>query len=441
MHKVWAVARREYLANVRTKSFLIAIILVPILMFGGMGVVILTEKKGETGTKRLAVLDHSGVLFDSLHKSAVERNEELPVDPETGKRRGATFELLEIATKIDNRDEQLLELSNLVRDGTYFAFAEISADILEGRGDSDDPTCGFGMRYYTDQQARRDLPRWLREQVNTLVKEKRFAELGLASGDVEKALSYVPSTYLELLSRSETGEIRQAEEADELSTIMMPFGLMMFMFMGLMITTQSLIHGIIEEKMQRIAEVLLGSIPPFKLMMGKLLGLMLVALTLLGIYFTAAYIAAQYTGHADMVEPQLIAWFVAFLIPGIFMFGSLFLAVGSCCNDVKESQSLMMPIMFPMMIPMFLIMPVIQSPNGTFITIASLVPLWAPMMMVMRLGMPVTIPWWQPPVAVAGCVLTMFFCIWMAGRIFRVGMLMQGKPPKIGELLRWAVRG
>jgi ABC-2 type transport system permease protein len=146
-------------------------------------------------------------------------------------------------------------------------------------------------------------------------------------------------------------------------------------------------------------------------------------------------------GHADMADPRLLAWFLAFLIPGIFMFGSLFLAVGACCNDVKESQSLVMPIMFPMMIPMFLLMPIIQGPNSLGITIASLVPIWSPMMMVMRLAMPVVVPWWQPPLAMAGCVLTMIFCIWAAGRIFRVGFLMQGKPPKLSDLVRWAIRG
>jgi ABC-2 type transport system permease protein len=176
-------------------------------------------------------------------------------------------------------------------------------------------------------------------------------------------------------------------------------------------------------------------------MMGKLLGLMLVVLTLLALYFSVGLVIVYKMGHAEMIEPRLIAWFFAFLIPGIFMFGALFLAVGSCCNDVKESQSLVMPIMFPMMLPMFLMMPVIMSPNGTFVTIVSLVPIWAPMMMIMRLAMPVVVPWWQPPLAMIGCLLTMVFAVWAAGRIFRIGFLMQGKPPKIGELVRWAVRG
>jgi ABC-2 type transport system permease protein len=97
--------------------------------------------------------------------------------------------------------------------------------------------------------------------------------------------------------------------------------------------------------------------------------------------------------------------------------------------------------MFPMMIPMFMLTPVIQAPNGTLATVFSLVPIWSPMMMVMRLATPVGVPLWQPPVAMAGCVLTMLFCVWAAGRIFRVGFLMQGKQPKISDLVRWAVRG
>jgi ABC-2 type transport system permease protein len=215
----------------------------------------------------------------------------------------------------------------------------------------------------------------------------------------------------------------------------------MFMFMGLMVTTQSLLHGVLEEKMQRIAEVLLGSIPPFQLMMGKLLGLMFVVFTLLGIYFTVGYFVADRLDRIGLIEPRVLAWFLGFLVLGIFMFGSMFLAVGSCCNDVKESQSLMMPLMFPMMLPMFMLMPVIQAPNGTLATVMSIIPIWAPMIMVMRLATPVVVPYWQPPVAIIGCLLTMLFSVWAAGRIFRIGFLLQGKPPKITDLVRWAVRG
>ncbi len=443
MHKIWTVAMREYRTNVKTKSFLIAIFVVPILMFGGMGVMVLVQSKGETGTQRLALLDYSGALFAPLQARAIQRNESLPIDPKTGEKRGATFELSLITPEIGNRDAQLFELSDQVRDGTYFAFAEISADILDGDGDDDDPTCGFGSRYYTNQQTRRDLPRWMDYGINGLVKEMRLAKLvGMdRQEDARRALRNVADHDLDLLTRSKTGEIQQARHSNKLTSVMMPFGLMMCMFMGLMITTQSLLHGVLEEKMQRIAEVLLGSVPPLQLMMGKLVGLMLVVFTLLGIYFSVGYVIAHQMGHADVIEPRLIAWFFAFLVPGIFMYGALFLAAGSCCNDIKETQSLVMPIMFPMMLPMFLMMPAIMSPNGTLITIVSLVPIWTPMMMIMRLALPVVVPWWQPPLAMVGCLATMVLAVWAAGRIFRIGFLMQGKAPKIRELLRWAIRG
>ncbi|MFQ5502567.1 MAG: ABC transporter permease [Phycisphaerae bacterium] len=443
MRKIWTVAMREYRTNVKTKSFLIAVFVVPLLMFGSMGVAILMKSKGETGAQRLAVLDYSGALFGPLQARAIQRNEELPTDPDTGEKRGATFELSLIAPDTENRDAQLFKLSDQVRDGTYFAFVEISADILDGDGAEDDPTCGFGFRYYTNQQTRRDLPRWLDYGINGLVKEMRLNKLVDANKreDAKRALWNVEDHDLDLLTRSESGEIQQARQSNKLSSIMMPFGLMMCMFMGLMITTQSLLHGVLEEKMQRIAEVLLGSIPPLQLMMGKLVGLMLVVFTLLGIYFSVGYVIAYRMGQTNLIEPRLIAWFFAFLIPGIFMYGALFLAVGSCCNDIKETQSLVMPIMFPMMLPMFLMMPAIMSPNGTLITIVSLVPIWTPMMMIMRLALPVVVPWWQPPLAMAGCLATMVLAVWAAGRIFRIGFLMQGKAPKIRDLLRWAVRG
>ncbi|MBN2560653.1 MAG: ABC transporter permease [Phycisphaerae bacterium] len=437
MRRIWVVAMREYRANVRTKSFLIAIFLVPIFMFGGIGVITYMEHRGESGTKRVAVLDRSGSIFADLRAAAVERNKTGIFDKETGRQVESAYELVEIAPVAGRSDEQLLELSDRVRAEKYFAFVEISEDIL----DASESTGGTGIRYYTNQPAERGIPRWLLWRISEQVKAIRFDKAGIDRDLVGRALQPVSREDLGLLSRTESGEIKQAEEVDELASFAVPFGFLMMMFMCLMVTTQPLLHGVLEEKMQRIAEVVLGSIPPFHLMLGKLVGHLFVALTLILIYFAGAYFVANHVGKADLLELRLIGWFLVFMFFGIFMYGSLFLAVGACCNDVKEAQSLVMPIMFPMMIPMFMLVPIIQAPNGTLATVMSLIPIWTPLMMVMRLAMPIVVPAWQPLLAIAGCVAGALFCVWVAGRIFRIGLLMQGKPPKIGEMIRWAVRG
>ncbi len=433
MHKVWAVAAREYRTHVRSKAFVIAIVLVPIFMFGSIGVQVLMETKGETDTKRVAVLDYSGEFFPMLRESADRRNEHNIFDEE-GVQRESKFELFKVAPE-EGTKAQLVDLCDKVRAGQYFAIIEISPTIM----DSDDP--GFGVRYYSDQQAYRDLPRWLQVSVNNIVQGHRFAVAGLDREVVSKALAEVPREDLNLLSRGETGEIKEAEKADELGTLMPPFALAMLMFMCLMTTTQPLLNGVIEEKTRRIAEVMLGSLRPFELMLGKMIGHLLVALTLLAIYLCGGYFVADHFGRADMFEPSLIAMFLLLMVFGVLIFGSLFLAIGACCNDLKDAQSLIMPVMFPMIVPLFVLVPVIKDPNGTLATTMSLIPIWTPMTMAMRLAMPTAVPAWQVPVSLLGCLLAALLCLWAAGRIFRVGLLMQGKAPKLTDLARWAVTG
>ncbi len=437
MHKIIVIAMREYRSNVKSKAFLIAIFLVPVLMFGGLGMQIFMKSKGDTETKKVAVRDRSGIIFEAITKAAEHRNANSIFDGETGKQIQSKFEMIQIRPGPQDSKEELIELSDQVRAEKYFAFVEIDGDIVsEDRTPSDS-----GIRYYTNQQAYRELPRWISAIVNTCVKESRFAAAGLDRKIVEDALAPIQRQDLDLVTRTETGQIEQAKEADRLATFMVPFILMMLMFMALMVTTQPMLNGVLEEKMQRIAEVLLGSVPPFELMLGKILGHLLVALTLLLIYFSGAYFVANHFGAADLVEGRLIAWFLAFMTLGIVMFGSLFLAAGSCCNDVKEAQSLIMPVMFPMMVPLFCIVPIIEAPNGTFATIMSLVPIWSPMAMVMRLGMPTGVPTWQPLAAMGGCLIASVLAIWGAGRIFRVGLLMAGKPPKMSQMLKWVIKG
>lgn len=116
-------------------------------------------------------------------------------------------------------------------------------------------------------------------------------------------------------------------------------------------------------------------------------------------------------------------------------------ALGSACNDAKDAQNLTFPAMLPIMIPMFLLMPILQEPSSSFATGLSLFPPFTPMLMLLRICTPMGVPAWQPWVGLSGVLLFTLLSVWAGGRIFRVGILMQGKPPKISHILRWAIRG
>jgi ABC-2 type transport system permease protein len=211
--------------------------------------------------------------------------------------------------------------------------------------------------------------------------------------------------------------------------------------MLIMVAGTPAMQGVVEEKMQRIAEMVLGSIPPFELMMGKLIGLMGVSLTLAALYLGGAYWAANHFGFADLISPAVMAWFIAYLIVAMLMYGSLFIAVGAACSDIRDTQTMLWPVMLLAMLPLFVWINVAQEPTSNFATAMSFFPTATPMLMMIRLAVPPGIAWWQPALGMLVMLITTVLCVYAAGRIFRVGILMQGKGASMRDLARWIVTG
>jgi ABC-2 type transport system permease protein len=249
----------------------------------------------------------------------------------------------------------------------------------------------------------------------------------------------VPVEGLGLVSiDSATGEVAAAKRTNEISTLVVPMSMMMLMFMMISMGATPLLNSVLEEKMQRIAEVLLGSLSPFELMMGKLLGTIGVAMTVAVIYFAGGAITIFKLGASEFIPLHILPWFFVYLIAAILMFGAMFIAIGSACNDLKEAQSLMMPVWLLVVAPMFVWFQVVRQPMSQFSTVISLFPPCTPMLMLLRQSTPSGVPAWQPWVGLGAVTVCTLISVWIAGRIFRVGLLMQGKPPRLGELARWA---
>jgi ABC-2 type transport system permease protein len=221
-----------------------------------------------------------------------------------------------------------------------------------------------------------------------------------------------------------------------------PVVLMLLMFLVLMMVANPLMQGVIEEKMQRIAEVLLGSVTPFELMLGKLLRMTAVSLTIVVVYLGGALWAAYYFGFANLLPSVgLLVWFFVFQTLAALMYGSVFTAIGAACTDIKETQNLLLPVMLLCCLPLFVMGPMMREPNSPVVTGLSYFPFATPMLMIGRMSVPPGIAWWQPVVGVALVLVTTLACVWAAGRIFRVGLLLQGKAPRLGELVRWVFKG
>lgn len=439
MHKLWVIARREYRVTVQTKAFIIAVVLMPILMGGGVGVQVLMEGRVDTGDKKIAVLDLSGRTYATLAQAVEKRNRDDIWDQDRTRQVESKYRLEEVKPQGGNLDAELLALSDRVRREELFAFIVIPGNILdEARPGT---SAASAVQYFSNQPTYDYARRWLSRNINDQVVSVRLAKAGIDRAVVEQALAPVSVESLGLLDRDAHGGIKQAERVNEAVTFGVPFGMIMLMFMSITITAGPLLNSVLEEKMQRIAEVLLGSVAPFELMFGKLLGYAGVSITLVAVYFGGGYAVLAHYGLSSAIPLSLLAWFVVYQIMSVLMFGSIFLALGACCNDVKEAQNLMMPVWLVMCIPMFALSVVMQHPNSLFSMLLSLFPPCTPMLMILRMAIPPGIALWEPVVGVVIVLLTMTASVWAAGRVFRVGFLMQGKPPKLREIARWVVRG
>ena len=436
MSKVMVVFKREYLAQVQSKTFLVTIVLMPILMGGSILVQKFVGDGVDTKDRKIAIIDRTGRLFDSIQTLAQKRNDN-DITDENGKKTRPAFELTQVAPE-DDAQAQRLELSKQVKAKELDAFLDIGPGVLKSAVES---KTGDEVRYHSQSPTDREFVRWLGQRLNQMVLPARFEEANLSPDVVSNAIRPIDVRNLGLISVDESGKVKDAEETDRFTSFIIPYLFSMLMFMAVMISGPQMMQNIIEEKMQRIAEVLIGSIPPFQLMLGKLLGVMGVALTLLGLYLGGGYFVADYYGHADMLPVSQIIWMLVYAALAMIMFGSIFCGIGAACSEVKDAQSLLMPVMIVVILPLMVIFPIIQAPNGTLATYMSFFPPATPMVMITRMAVPPGIPLWQPFAGIPLVLLFSIFCVFAAGRVFRIGLLIQGKPPKAGELAKWIVKG
>ena len=152
-------------------------------------------------------------------------------------------------------------------------------------------------------------------------------------------------------------------------------------------------------------------------------------------------LAAWYYGATDYFSPTVVAWFVVYLILAVLMFGSLFVAVGAACTEIKETQNLLMPVMLLATVPLFFLTKVIQEPDSGLARGISFFPFATPSIMVARVAIPPGVAFWEPLLGVGIVLATTLLCVWIAGRIFRVGLLMQGKAASFTEIVPWVWKG
>ncbi|HLF64144.1 MAG TPA: ABC transporter permease [Saprospiraceae bacterium] len=436
MRKMWIVFRREYLIRVRKRTFILATILVPLAIAAlGVGSAFISMM-GAKAEKRILVKDDSGIF-------------------EKAKREKGSLQFSFSADSIEHLKETYA--SNGYDLLLYIpAFPDLSAR-------------NHGVTYYA---AEKPSITFL-ERVEWAI-GSAFREYKIDASQIDRALyeSFKTDINLESITTSAGGDTGSGKMASILGTLL---GAVMgiLMYMVILIYGQMVMRSVMEEKISRIAEVMISSVKPFQLMLGKILGVGAVGLTQLAIWMilipvvmtvisaflpgmdASAMNAAQPGMEAmQQIEEQgfdlnavineffrlnwlvIIPSFVIFFLGGFFIYSSLFAAIGSAVNeDLGEAQQFMLPVMLPVILAFVIAMSSIENPNSSIAVFGSIFPLTSPVVMPTRL--PFDPPLWHVLLSLVLLILTTLFFVWLSARIYRVGILMYGKKVNFKELGRW----
>ncbi|HUQ96614.1 MAG TPA: ABC transporter permease [Chitinophagaceae bacterium] len=440
MNKVGLIIKREYLSRVRKKTFILSTILTPLLFALVIGTVIYITVKN-VSHENVAVVDPSGYLKSNLENS-----------------KNVTYHFV---TDTDT--------SNFVRKG-YSA-------VLLAPHTGVNTTANFklitekSMNRFANDQIDRDISRSLE---NNLISQ----ELKIDPRRIDSLKEQASAISIDSEKRGEGGKLNKSS-----FSVANGIGYLtaFLIYITLFIYGAMVMRGVMEEKTNRIAEVIISSVRPFQLMMGKILGIGAVGLTqfLIWIVLIAGIsmlltsmiphdvlLQAQQTSQQipgsvqqgsqamrNIAEAQVglssINWglvvfcFIFFFLGGYLFYAALFAAVGSAVNeDPQDAQSLMMPITIPIVLAIIIMINAINDPSGPLATWSSIIPFFSPIVMMARIpfGVPDTVPYWQLGLSMALLVLGFLFTTWLSARIYRTGILLYGKKPTLKELAKWVRR-
>jgi ABC-2 type transport system permease protein len=440
MRKLFVVFRREYLQTARKKSFVIMTILFPFLM-GGLMIVpgILATKS--LAAKRVAVLDGTGRLREALQprKLAESLKEEISRQaPGFASRTGpmpglVSVEYVRAAGDLTVSARPYLDRmsdASVAKERRLDGVLLIPDDALENPR----AKLTYYSRSSTDLIGEREIAR----VVNQAAARQRLADHGMDPDVVDKALRGLP---VESLQVSRSGQAKSASRWNFLVGIVFT----MLLFIPTLIYGIEIMRGIVQEKTDRIMEILISSLSPMQLLAGKVLGLAAVGLTQVAAWMVMGGLAMAGAGGmaaaagfdmGQFLRWSIVPYFLIFYILGYMIYVCIYAVGGAITNSEKEAQAATMPAMLIVMTPWFLLAPIIFNPDSRLATVLSLIPFFSPITMFIRVLVS-TPPFWQIGLSIVLTSATIYFMFWVAAKIFRVGILSYGKRPTIPELWRW----
>jgi ABC-2 type transport system permease protein len=451
MTKFLAIVKREYVQRVRSRLFVVMTILGPVLLV--VFTIVPTLLMGlKTEDTRLAIVDQTegAKLYPAIQSGLVrpKRNREQGAKTEfaesinansqermvnAGKNFAGGFFVTPVDPQGRSLDDLKRELNAKVGNGELEGYLIIPQNII--RNSDVKPI------YYSRNMS--DLPTQgqIERAVNDAVRKQRLTAAGVTDEALERLSASVD---LEVYPVNEKGEA--GARGSGIAGFALPFITAFLIYITVLLYGQVVLGAVVEEKETRIAEILFSSVRSWTLMLGKLIGVSLVALTQLGIWVLAfagltTFLtgALQSRGLGDLpihLPAMFFVYVFVFFALGYFIYATLYVLIGSMVTTTQEGGQLAMPIIFMLMAGLYLAFPVMRSPNSPFATWISLVPFFSPIVMLVRI-VSQTPPFWQIALSVVIGIVTILLLLWLASRVYRVGMLMYGKKATIPEVMRW----
>jgi ABC-2 type transport system permease protein len=434
MNHLPLIIKREYLTKVKNKSFIVMTFLSPLIMIALIAVVAYLSQLNNDKKRTITVLDESGYLNDVLENTD-----------------NTTFNNL--------TDFTLEEAKKLVKETENYGLLHVA------KVDSLDEVSG-NVKFYSEETPSLTLMSSIERKIEKHLRDMKLQKDGVTLAQIEAA-----KTSVDIAQESFDGQ--KSSKLDNI--IKLAFGGVAgyLLFMFIIIYGNMIMRSVIEEKTSRIIEVIISSVKPIQLMMGKIIGtslagvtqfaiwvilggvLMVVVSAIFGIDLTQASApqqelmnqAMEAEGAQAMAENlinaisnlpilNLVIAFIFFFIGGYLLYSSLYAAIGAAVDNETDTQQFMLPILMPLILAVYVgVFTVIEDPHGTVSTIFSFIPLTSPVVMLMRI--PFGVPLWQQGLSLLLLIGTFMFAVWFAAKIYRVGILMYGKKPTYKELFKW----
>jgi ABC-2 type transport system permease protein len=449
LQRIRLVATREFLVTVTSKGFLIGVLVMPLIGFAlAFAIPKIMNQRGAQISVEVALIDSGGMTAETLRNELDPAN--ILARRNAGRRAALEQAAPGTAAMADKAQDQgpavpLFTVKVLPAGSTadaekgWLAAQDIGERsrrallvvppeaVAHAAADAE-----FGSyQFYAPRNLPEDAEDILQDAMRVTLTTERLRAGGFDPALVQKA-THVQQPRTVVVAPD------GRQQAPAGLNRALPFIMGILLFMGVMIGGQALMMSTIEEKSSRVVEVLLAAVSPLELMWGKLLGQMGVGLVMMSVYIALGVMALMQFALFGLLDPLLILWLLVFFLAAYLLFGALMLAIGAAVSQQADAQSLMGPVMMLLITPYVMTPFIGRQPDSTFAMVASFIPPISPFVILARLASSSPPPVWQVLLSLAVSIGGACVAVWFAAKVFRIGLLLHGKPPSFATLVKWA---